>query len=276
MTLAAAYFYRGDSGQAIRTLPQGHHQGRGAVVTDRPRGGVLERQLLRGGAGLGGQRRPLAERALALLAEGQDARNLAGSAPSSARCSCSSTRPRSREAQVNLDKAAEELVWSSASAVDIARNDLARARASLPRGRPQPCRDLCAEVSPSPMTSAPLMAADAQSLAGQICHGARRHRAQRRAPTDTRSCSRPASARIAAPPNCGSSSPTCSRTSATSAVRAPQCLPRRRTRLVRASRANRTRPQICCWSPLDSRIRAVTRPSAQTVSSRRRCHRACS
>ena len=51
--------------------------------------------------------------------------------------------PEIAEAQENLDKAAEELAWCSASPVDIAHNDLARARAFFLEGEMERAEEIC-------------------------------------------------------------------------------------------------------------------------------------
>ena len=74
---------------------------------------------------------PLAERALALLAEGQDGRNLARLRIALADMQLQLDPPDVAAAMVLIDQAADELRMSSAGALDVARNDVARARAQL-------------------------------------------------------------------------------------------------------------------------------------------------
>ena len=77
---------------------------------------------------------PLAERALALLAEGQDTRNLARLRSQIGTMQLQLEGSDVVEARQHLEQAHEEMVWSSASAVDLARNDLALARAHYLNG----------------------------------------------------------------------------------------------------------------------------------------------
>jgi tetratricopeptide (TPR) repeat protein len=81
--------------------------------------------------------------------------------------------PDVSEAQQHLSKAAEELLWSSASPIEIARNELALARAHYLDGDLGRADDTCAEVITIARDEAPILAADAQSLSGQIAaaHG---------------------------------------------------------------------------------------------------------
>ena len=135
VTLAGAYFYARRHRPGRPHLPQGDRQGRGPRLPDRARRGVLERQRLRVGAGLGQQRR-----AHGRAGPGPARRRPGRPQPrpaahhSSARCSSELDPPDVAEAQRNLDKAAEELAWCSASTVEIAGNELARARAFFLEG----------------------------------------------------------------------------------------------------------------------------------------------
>ena len=71
-------------------------------------------------------------------------------------------------AHENLEKAAEELAWTSASTVEISRNALARARAHYLGGDMTRAEDMCFEVLATASDEAPILAADAQALAGQV------------------------------------------------------------------------------------------------------------
>ena len=122
-------------------LPQGDHQGRDTGIADgtrRRRTGTpasSSRSGVRSADAV-----PLAERALALCSP--RARTLATSpacGPSSASCSSGSTRPMWPRPRRTWTKAADELAWSSASTVDVARNDLALARSHYLDGEHEPC-----------------------------------------------------------------------------------------------------------------------------------------
>ena len=149
VTLASAYFRRGDTGHAIRHVPQGDRQGRGARLPDRPCVGVLERQRLRGGARVGQQRRAVGRaRARPAAREGQDTRNLARLRTQLGTMQLQLDPPDVAEAQQHLEKAAEELAWSSASTIEVA--------ATTWRSRP------CALTSTASLT-------DAATSARSIC-----------------------------------------------------------------------------------------------------------
>jgi tetratricopeptide (TPR) repeat protein len=110
---------------------------------------------------------PLAERALALMSEGQDSRNLARLRTQLGSMQLRLDPPDVSEAQHNLEQAARELEWSSAGSVDIARNDLALARAHFIEGNTEKAREMSAFVHLTVREQAPLVAADAKSLEGQ-------------------------------------------------------------------------------------------------------------
>jgi tetratricopeptide (TPR) repeat protein len=168
VTVALAYFLRGDTGHAIRMC-------RKAIVKAEALDSPIARASAYWNASLFESERgsvsnavPLAERALALLSEGQDARNLARLRTSLGRMQLELDPPDVSEAKRHLEKAAEELVWSSASPIEIARNNLAIARAYYYDGDLLGAQDLCEQVISSVQTDAPITAADAEALAGQI------------------------------------------------------------------------------------------------------------
>jgi tetratricopeptide (TPR) repeat protein len=72
------------------------------------------------------------------------------------------------EARRHLEKAAEELLWSSASPIEISRNNLAIAKSYYLDGDLRRAQEMCAEVIQAVEEDAPLLAADAESLAGQV------------------------------------------------------------------------------------------------------------
>lgn len=168
VTIAAAYFERGDSGHAVRVC-------RAAVAKAEALGSATARasaywnaSLMETARGAVADAVPLAERALALLGEGRDARNLARLRTELGTMQLRLDPPQVSAAQANLEKAAEELAWSSASPVDVARNDLALARAFFLTGDLEAAAELSQQVQATVAGRAPLVRADALSLAGQI------------------------------------------------------------------------------------------------------------
>ena len=86
-----------------------------AVLAGRPSVGVLERQHLRVTAGLRQQRSPPGRARAGVAGRGPGGRNLARLRNHSAACSSRLDPPDIAEAQANLDKAAEEMAWCSAT-----------------------------------------------------------------------------------------------------------------------------------------------------------------
>jgi transcriptional regulator with XRE-family HTH domain len=167
VTIAAAYFERGDSGHAVRIC-------RAAIAKAEALGSPTARASAYWNASAMQARRgdilnaaPLAERALALLSEGQDTRNLARLRTELGRLQLALDPPEVEQARHNLEKAAEELDWSSAAPVDKAWTQLGLARARFLAGDLAGSRELTAEVHEISDGHAPLAAAEARALEGQ-------------------------------------------------------------------------------------------------------------
>jgi tetratricopeptide (TPR) repeat protein len=167
VTLAAAYFERGDVGHALRVC-------RRAIVRAEELGSPTARasaywnaSILEAERGHHCDAIPLAERALALLGEGNDARNLARLRTELGIMQLHVDPPQVLEAQQNLEQAAREMAWSSAAPVDVARNDIALCHALLLIGDFDQVRELSAQIYDAVLEHAPAVAADARSIQGQ-------------------------------------------------------------------------------------------------------------
>jgi tetratricopeptide (TPR) repeat protein len=110
---------------------------------------------------------PLAERALALLSEGQDARNLARLRTEVGRLQLELDPPDLDEARHNLEQAAAEMEWSSATPVDRAWTLLGLARVDFLAGDLDASRERIAEVHATAAGHAPLAEAEAYTLEGR-------------------------------------------------------------------------------------------------------------
>ena len=110
---------------------------------------------------------PLAERALALLSEGQDTRNLARLRGELGHLQLALDPPDVEQAQQNLQKAAEDLAWSSAAPADRAWTQLGLARARFLAGDLAGSRGLAVQVREISDGNAPLAEAEARALEGQ-------------------------------------------------------------------------------------------------------------
>jgi tetratricopeptide (TPR) repeat protein len=168
VTLAAAYFERGDTGQAVRVCRKAIAK---AETLDSP---VARASAYWNASAFEAQQGsvrdaiPLAERALALLAEGKDQRNLAGLRTHLGIMQLRMDPPQIDEAQNNLMQAAEEFQWSGAGPVEIGRNELAQARAYYLSGDVQTAELMSSRVHENVRALSPLTAADAKSLEGQV------------------------------------------------------------------------------------------------------------
>ncbi|HET9499190.1 MAG TPA: helix-turn-helix domain-containing protein [Marmoricola sp.] len=167
VTVAAAYFERGDSGHAVRIC-------RAAIAKAEALGSPTARASAYWNASAMQARRgeiqdavPLAQRALALLSEGQDARNLARLRTELGRLQLSLDPPALEDAEQNLLQAAADLSWTSATPVDRAWIDLGLARARYLSGDMVGTRELTANVLSFAHGHAPLAEAEATSLEGQ-------------------------------------------------------------------------------------------------------------
>ena len=172
VTLAAAYFQRGDTSQAVRVCRKAIAK---AETLDSPTARASAYWNASAFEALQGSVRdaiPLAERALALLTEGQDSRNLGRLRTQLGIMQLRMDPPQIEEAQHHLTLAAEEYQWCSASTVDVSRNELAQARAHYLAGDTETAQLLSVRVHDTVQEVAPVVAADAKSLEGQV-HAAR-------------------------------------------------------------------------------------------------------
>ena len=167
VTLAAAYYERGDAGQAVRTCRKAVTKAETLTSSTARASAYWNASIMEAEQGSVSDAVPLAERALALLSEGQDSRNLARLRTQLGMMQLRLDPPDVGEAQHHLEQAAQELAWSSAGSVDIARNDLALARAHFFDGDTEKACEMSAFVHLTVREQAPIIAADAKTLEGQ-------------------------------------------------------------------------------------------------------------
>ena len=169
VTVAAAYFERGDTAHAVRLCSKAIAQ---AETLESPRArasAYWNASVMQANRGDIAAAVPLAERALALLSEGQDARNLARLRTEVGRLQLELDPPAVDEARENLTQAASEMEWSSASPTDRAWTLLGLARAAYLSGELEQARDLIGQVESTSSGHAPLAEAEALTLAGRTC-----------------------------------------------------------------------------------------------------------
>ena len=109
VTLAAAYFERGDTGQAVRVCRKAVTKAETLESPMARASAYWNASIIEAAQGSVRDAIPLAERALALLAEGQDGRNLAGLRTQLGIMQLRLDPPQIDEAQEHLAQAAEEL-----------------------------------------------------------------------------------------------------------------------------------------------------------------------
>lgn len=167
VTVAAAYYERGDTGQAVRTCRKAIDKAERIASPQARAAAYWNASMLEAERGAVRDAIPLAERALALLSEGQDGRNLARLRMELASMQLRLDPPEVATATTHLDQADQELRQSSAGAIDLARVDLTRARALLLTGDIGAAGAMATTVFAAAQDKAPIMAADAKAVEGQ-------------------------------------------------------------------------------------------------------------
>ena len=111
---------------------------------------------------------PLASKALAILEAGEDSRNLGRLRTQFGVLQLHLDPPEPLQAQQTLEQARRELEWSSASPLDQADNQLARAKAAFMLGDDLTALAQASETFRAVGDQSPLLAADARVLEGQV------------------------------------------------------------------------------------------------------------
>ena len=109
----------------------------------------------------------LAQRALALLGEGRDARNLARLRLELGRLQLCLDPPQVDLALQHLQRGRDELAWSSASAADVAQGDVLMAQALLRDGQAEAAVELARSAQAAQSTDQPLALAEATLVLGE-------------------------------------------------------------------------------------------------------------
>lgn len=167
VTLAAAHFERGDTGHAVRMCRKAISRAESLGSSMARASAYWNASVMQANRGDVAAAVPLAERALALLSEGQDARNLARLRTEVGRLQLELDPPAIEEARLNLEQAAAEMEWSSATPVDRAWTMLGLARVAFLAGDPTGSRELLAQVHTTADGHAPLAEAEALVLEGR-------------------------------------------------------------------------------------------------------------
>lgn len=167
VNVAGAYILRGDLHKAAR-ICAGAVRRADELSSSRARAGAYwNASLVHAERGDVATAAPMASRALALLAEGNDNRNLARLRAQLGELQLQLDPPELDEARDNLTRAREEMQASSASTVDIALADVRIAQSHLMSGDPQTALELVQFAEQSSGEDALTVQAEALVVRGQ-------------------------------------------------------------------------------------------------------------
>ena len=164
VTVAAAYFESGEVGVATRLSRRAIDAAEAAGAPEAQASAYWNASIIERHAGnLDGAIR-LASRALSILQNGTGTRNLGRLRTQLALFHVRRPDPDLAEARALLDLASNELDWSSASPVDLARNLVVRARLHLAEAAPREAEAVLARVSPDVCHQDALLSAEVRVL----------------------------------------------------------------------------------------------------------------
>lgn len=167
VTIAAAHFTLGDVSHAVRLCRRAIDQ---AELTGTPSAlaaAYWNASVMESERGATDAAVPLAQKAIQLLDVADSNRNLARLRSQMGIFQLRLDPPELDEAQKNLEAAALQFEWSSASPVDRGRNTVALARVKLLKGSPEEASAEAATVLNEARTTAPLLAVGALTVMGQ-------------------------------------------------------------------------------------------------------------
>ncbi len=166
VTVAAAHFERGDTAHAVRLCRKAIARAE-SLGSPRARASAYwNASVMQANRGDVAAAVPLAERALALMGEGQDSRNLARLRTEVGRLHLELDPPDLAGARANLEQAAADMLWSSATPVDMAWTLLGLAKVSFLAGDLAQSRDLIGQAQDTADGHA-LLEAEALTLDGR-------------------------------------------------------------------------------------------------------------
>lgn len=168
LTVAAAYFERGDTAHAVRLCKQTIAQAEELGSPMARASAYWNASVMSSLQGSVAEALALARKAIALFEQDADSRNLARLRTEMANMQLRMDPPQAHEAIKTLELAARELDWTSASPMDKADNQLAMARANLLLGDIETAAEQSANSYGISRDQAPLSAAEALVLRGQI------------------------------------------------------------------------------------------------------------
>jgi tetratricopeptide (TPR) repeat protein len=167
VTVAAAYYERGDCGEAQRLCRRAVEEAERAGSPTARASAYWNASMIESKQGSISTAVSLAQRAIALLGEGNDSRNLARLRSELGTMQLMTEGADLDEAERTLVRAAEELRSSSATPMDVARNQLAQCKVLLLRGEPERVHAMTEAVLRDVGEGAPDVAAEAEVIAGR-------------------------------------------------------------------------------------------------------------
>jgi tetratricopeptide (TPR) repeat protein len=168
LTVAAAYFERGDTAHAVRLCKQTITQAEKLESATARGSAYWNASVMASRQGSVSEALTMARKAVELFEQDSDTRNLARLRTELANMQLRLDPPEAAEAKQTLEQAARELDWSSASTLDKADNQLALARATLLLGDPDAASEMAGKSHTIAIGQSPLLAAEALVLQGQI------------------------------------------------------------------------------------------------------------
>ena len=167
VTVAAAYFERGDLRHAVNLCRNAMQVAESSGSPRSRAAAYWNASIIELEAGEVNGAVALASKALGLLGEDADSRNLARLRTQLGIMQLQLDPPELEQAVANLSAAAEQMALSDAGQIDRLRNDLALAEAALMAGDVDRGRQLATQVFEKAPPEAPLLAAEARTLQGQ-------------------------------------------------------------------------------------------------------------
>jgi tetratricopeptide (TPR) repeat protein len=168
VTVAAAYFERGDIRHATRLCRRAIDDAESFDSPTAKASAYWNASIVASEQNDVATALPLAAKALAILEVGEDGRNLGRLRTQFGVLQLHLDPPEPLAAKKTLEQARRELDWSSASPLDQADNQLALARAALMLGDDTTAEEQAVATYHAVSEHAPLLAADARVLAGQV------------------------------------------------------------------------------------------------------------
>jgi tetratricopeptide (TPR) repeat protein len=167
VTVAAAYYERGDCAEAQRLCRRAVERAERDGSPSARASAYWNASMIESRQGSVVTAVSLAQRAIALLGEGNDSRNLARLRSQLGTMQLMTEGADLDEAERTLIRADEELRSSSAAPLDVARNQLQLCKVLILRGEPQQVHPMIEAVLRDVGEGAPDVAAEAQVIAGQ-------------------------------------------------------------------------------------------------------------